>query len=81
MAQLPSERVQRSTLLLGIFGVGAGLNGYLFKHMNPIFRVLIAVGGLMMMIPGLTTDIIGFVVVAAIVVIQKLGANKEAVAA
>ena len=69
------------TSLLGIFGVGAGLNGYLFKHMNPIFRVLIAVGGLMMMIPGLTTDIIGFVVVAAIVVIQKLGANKEAVAA
>ena len=69
------------TSLLGIFGVGAGLNGYLFKHMNPIFRVLIAVGGLMMMIPGVTTDIIGFAVVAAIVVLQKLGAKKEAAAA
>ena len=69
------------TSLLGIFGVGVGLNGYLFKHMNPVFRVLIAVGGLLMMIPGITTDIIGFAVVAAIVVIQKLGAKKAATAA
>ena len=49
--------------------------------MNPIFRVLIAVGGLLMMIPGTLTDVIGFAIVAAIVVIQKLGAKKEAAAA
>ena len=69
------------TSLLGIFGVGAGLNGYLFKHMNPVFRILIAAGGLMMMIPGTLTDIIGFAIVAAIVVLQKLGAKKEGAAA
>ncbi len=69
------------TSLLGIFGVGAGLNGYLFKHMNPLFRILIAVGGLLMMIPGLTTDIIGFAIVAIIVILQKLGAKKAEAAA
>ena len=32
--------------LLGIFGVAAALNGYLFRPMNPLFRIAIAVGGL-----------------------------------
>ena len=66
------------TSLLGIFGVAASLNGFLFRTINPVFRVIMAVGGLCMMIPGLVTDIVGLALVAAICVMQKLGALKEA---
>ena len=69
------------TSILGIFGVAAALNGFLFRTLNPVFRVVLAAGGLCMMIPGVLTDVIGFALVAAIVVIQKLSAKKEAVSA
>ena len=68
------------TSLLGIFGVAAALNGFLFRPVNPVFRVLLAAGGLCMMVPGVLTDVIGFAVVAAVVIFQKLGAKKEAIA-
>jgi TRAP transporter 4TM/12TM fusion protein len=69
------------TSVLGIFGVAAALNGFLFRPLNPVFRVVLAAGGLCMMIPGIMTDVIGFALVAAIVVFQKLASKKDAVSA
>ena len=64
--------------LLGIFGVAAALNGFLFRQMNPLFRVLMALGGLGMMIPGTATDIAGFVLVVGIVLYQRFSARRAA---
>ena len=50
--------------VIGIFGVATAMNGYLFKKIIWPFRVLFAVGGLTLLIPGLVTDIIGLVLVA-----------------
>ena len=38
--------------LLGIFGVAAALNGFLYRPIPALLRVAMAVGGLGMMIPG-----------------------------
>ncbi|EGJ46544.1 hypothetical protein HMPREF0866_01564 [Ruminococcaceae bacterium D16] len=65
------------TSLLGIFGVAAALNGFLYKKINPLFRIIMAVGGLCMMIPGTVTDLIGLVLVAGICVYQYLSAKKD----
>ena len=65
------------TSLLGIFGVAAALNGFLYKKINPLFRFIMAVGGLCMMIPGTVTDLIGLVLVAGICVYQYLSAKKD----
>lgn len=65
------------TSLLGIFGVAAALNGFLYKKINPLFRVIMAVGGLCMMIPGTVTDLIGLVLVAGVCVYQYLSAKKD----
>lgn len=43
--------------LLGIFGVAAALNGFLYRPIPALLRVAMAVGGLGMMIPGTATDI------------------------
>ena len=64
------------TSLVGIFGVAAALNGFLFRRMNPLLRVVIAAGGLLMLDPGVVTDGIGVVLLAAVVALQYFGAKR-----
>ncbi len=54
------------TSIVGMFGVATGLQGYCFGKIHPVFRILIAVGGLLLIIPGLVTDGIGLVLVGGI---------------
>ena len=68
------------TSLIGIFGVAAGLSGFVYKKMNPLMRALIVVGGITLLIPGTMTDVIGFVIVGGVILIQRLGAKKQAAA-
>ena len=56
--------------ILGMVGVGAGLEGYLMHKMNIVFRLVSIAAGLLLIIPGVLTDVIGLVVIAAIFVIQ-----------
>ena len=69
------------TSLVGIFGVAAAMNGFLFKKLEWPFRVLICIGGLLMMDPTAITDIIGIVLFAAVFAWQYFGAKKERAAA
>ncbi|MBR4314934.1 MAG: TRAP transporter permease [Lachnospiraceae bacterium] len=59
------------TSLVGIFGVSAGIRGYVFRSMNIIERILIIISGLLLIYPGIVTDVIGLVAVAALVSIQR----------
>lgn len=65
------------TSLLGMFGIAAGLGGFLYKKINWLFRILFVLGGLGMMIPGTLTDVAGLAVMAALVAYQRLSAKKE----
>ena len=64
--------------LLGIFGVAAALNGFLYRPIPALLRVAMAVGGLGMMIPGTATDIAGFVLVVGSVLYQRFSARRAA---
>ena len=66
--------------LIGLFGVAVGLNGHLFRKVPALLRIAVIAGGLLMMVPGNLTDLIGLAVVAGIVVLQYLR-NKAAKAA
>lgn len=66
--------------LLGIFGVAAALNGFLYRPIPVLLRLAMAVGGLGMMIPGTASDIAGFVLVLGIVLYQRFSARHAAVA-
>ena len=69
------------TALLGLFGIAAALNGHLFRKIPMVLRLALVAGGLGMMIPGLTSDLIGLAVVAAIVVFQYISGKKQAASA
>ncbi len=66
------------TSLIGIFGVAAGLEGYLKAEMNPAIRIVAVVGGLMLIMPSLITDIAGIALVAVCVMFQMLISKKHA---
>ena len=63
--------------LLGIFAIAASLNGHLYKKVHWVLRIVLAVGGLGMMIPGTLTDVAGLVLVAAVIAYQKISAKKH----
>ena len=64
--------------LVGLFGVAAALNGFLYRKINPLFRLLLVVGGLGMMVPGTLTDVTGLAIVAGIVLWQRMSAKRLA---
>ena len=63
--------------LLGIFGVAAALNGFLYRPIPVVLRVVLAIGGLGMMIPGTVTDVTGLVLVVAIILYQRFTAQRS----
>lgn len=62
--------------LIGLYGVAAALNGYLYSKINPLLRVVLVAGGLGMMVPGTITDVVGLVLVVAVVVYQRMMAKR-----
>lgn len=65
------------TALIGIFGVSAGLSGYLFSEMNILVRILSVAGGLTLLIPGALTDVIGLVIIILVMIFQKAMGKKS----
>ena len=69
------------TSLIGICGVSAALEGYLLTKMQWYQRLLSLVGGLMLIFPGTTTDVVGLTLTALVVVIQLFSRRRAAVIA
>ena len=66
------------TSLVGIFSISAGMVGYM-QHKVPVWqRLLLVGGGLLLVSPDTVTDIIGFAIVAAMVVVQYVLTRKKA---
>ena len=64
------------TALLGIFCIAAALNGHLYRKIPVVLRLALVGGGLCMMIPGWQTDLIGVIVMAAVIMLQYLSNKK-----
>ena len=65
-----------ATALIGLFGVSSGLMGYIMAPMPVWQRAITIVGGLAMLYPGTTTDIIGIVLVGGVIAMQSFSRKK-----
>ena len=61
-----------------VVAVAAALQGFLIHKMAWYERLVSVAGGLLMLIPGILTDVIGFVLVAGVIVLQVLTRKKAA---
>ena len=66
------------TTAIGIFGVAAGLSGYLVAEMNPFERIITMAGGLMLIIPGIATDLGGIALVGIVFLWQMMRRRSQA---
>ncbi len=58
------------TSFAGIFAISAALEGYIVHTMSWYQRILSAAGGLLLIYPGLVTDIVGIAMVALVIFLQ-----------
>ncbi|MDO5400778.1 MAG: TRAP transporter fused permease subunit [Eubacteriales bacterium] len=65
------------TSCMGIVALSAALEGYLLTHMSPVWRIIIAAGGLMLIVPGVLTDVGGALLVILAVLPQLAQKNRE----
>ncbi|MDO4290026.1 MAG: TRAP transporter fused permease subunit [Eggerthellaceae bacterium] len=74
----PAVILNTTTALVGVFGLQCALTNTLFHHhLNPLFRIIFAAGGLGMMIPGTFTDVGGLVVIVVMCLVQLMVARKH----
>ena len=69
-----------ATALIGMFAVASCLEGWLLHRMSWIERLLAVAGGLLMLYPGLITDLIGLALFAVVVIAQLLTRKRGAAA-
>lgn len=62
---------------IGMLGISTGMEGYMTTHLKIWQRILCLVGGILLIIPGSATDIIGIVLVLFVFAIQHFGAKKK----
>ena len=67
------------TSVIGIFGVSASLEGFFLHKMHWYERILSVIGGLLLIYPGLVTDLIGIALVTIVLVLQ-LATKKKSMA-
>jgi TRAP-type uncharacterized transport system fused permease subunit len=69
------------TSFVGLLGVAAGLKGWML-HAMPVWQRVVAIaGGLLLIYPGVWTDVGGLVIVAGIFAIQYFTKKKITAAA
>ncbi len=69
------------TSLVGIFAVSASLEGYMLRHLKWYMRILCAAGGLLLIVPGIKTDLIGLAIVAVVLVEQIIARKSDRIKA
>ncbi|SDM43785.1 TRAP transporter permease [Lachnospira pectinoschiza] len=65
------------TSVLGVFGLAAALEGYCFTDMNIVVRLIIAVGGLMLIHPATVTDLFGLLLLLAGLVYLYINSKRN----
>lgn len=58
------------TSIIGMYAISAAIEGYMLTELNPLFRIILAAAGLMLIYPGTLTDVVGTVITALIFVIE-----------
>ncbi|MBR2341818.1 MAG: TRAP transporter fused permease subunit [Clostridia bacterium] len=65
------------TSIIGMYGVSLGLQGFTFGKINLPLRILSAIGGLLLIIPGLVTDSIGILIIGGVLAYQYFFVYKK----
>lgn len=60
-----------ATAALGVFLLAVACEGYVYAPVNVVMRLVSLAGALLLMIPGVQTDIVGAVILIGVIFFQK----------
>lgn len=66
------------TSFIGMVGVGMGINGYMKGHLHWSLRIVSIAAGLLLIVPGLVSDAIGFPIIGLIILYQTRKQKSDA---
>ncbi|RLQ90202.1 TRAP transporter permease [Planomicrobium sp. Y74] len=66
------------TACIGIWGIACAVEGWLLRNATWYERVILFSGALLMIIPGVWSDLIGIAILVSIIVLQKFTLNQTA---
>ncbi len=66
-----------ATSIIGMVGLGAAMIGYFLADANPLIRIGFFVGGILLIDPGLLTDVIGFAMLGGAVAFQWMKRKRQ----
>ena len=66
-----------TTSIIGMIGLGAAMIGYFLANANLLVRLVFFVGGILLIDPGLLTDVIGFVMLGGAMVFQWMKRKRQ----
>ncbi|MDR2404207.1 MAG: TRAP transporter permease [Spirochaetaceae bacterium] len=58
---------------IGMFGLAVGLEGYMLRRVSLAERIMAVAGGLLLIDPGIVSDLLGFAFIALVVILQWAG--------
>lgn len=74
----PAEVISAAiSAIAGMWGLGIAMIGYWYADVNPVMRVVAFIGGIMLIDPGLLTDVIGIAILVGIYFIQRRKASVK----
>lgn len=69
------------TCALGVFAIATAVSSYFIAPLHGIWRVLMALGGLMLVAPSGNSDLLAVALIAPVLIQQKMGQSKAQAAA
>lgn len=79
-AQWHEVLIIAGTAIIGMFGIGMAVEKYWDSKLNILQQLMALAGGLLLIIPGLVTDLAGFALIAAVVLWQRLQKKQSVLA-
>ena len=75
---LVSAIVITISAFIGMLGIATGMEGFMTTKLNIVQRIMCLLGGIFLIIPGSSTDLIGIILVIIVFAMQHMGTKKTA---
>ncbi|MGC9149072.1 MAG: TRAP transporter permease [Sulfolobales archaeon] len=69
---IPMITQRFAEVTIGIVFISAGVGGFLFRELGSLARVLLTIGGVLLVIPGEITDLLGLAIVVPITIYEYI---------
>ena len=73
---LVSAIVITISAFIGMLGIATGMEGFMTTKLNIVQRIMCLLGGILLIIPGSSTDLIGIILVIIVFAMQHMGTKK-----